>query len=99
MIDPPTRDVLVARGEMLGLNNIGRIIDAGIESVYIRSVLTCETRHGVCSKCYGLDLARGEPVNVGEAVGVVAMIDRQQNVLGCRRFRRDDPCRGFGAAN
>src|SRR3546814_6570441 len=45
---------------------------AGIDTVRIRSVLTCETKNGVCGSCYGRDLARGTPVNAGEAVGVIA---------------------------
>ena len=45
---------------------------AGVQAVKIRSVLTCETKYGVCGKCYGRDLARGTPVNMGEAVGVIA---------------------------
>ena len=44
----------------------------GIRSLKIRSVLTCETEDGICSKCYGRDLARGTPVNIGEAVGIIA---------------------------
>jgi len=72
VVDPHTRAVIVPRDTMLGEHECDVIVDAGIESVYIRSVLTCETRHGVCARCYGLDLARGELVNVGEAVGVIA---------------------------
>ena len=45
---------------------------AGVQAVKIRSVLTCEIKYGVCGKCYGRDLARGTPVNMGEAVGVIA---------------------------
>src|SRR5690606_33147635 len=48
------------------------IEDAGIEKVHIRSVLTCRTRHGVCARCYGRNLATGELVEVGEAVGIIA---------------------------
>ncbi len=52
--------------------HIDRINAAGIQEVKIRSVLTCEAKNGVCGKCYGRDLARGTPVNIGEAVGVIA---------------------------
>ena len=52
--------------------HIDRINAAGIQEVKIRSVLTCEAKNGVCGKCYGRDLARGTPVNMGEAVGVIA---------------------------
>ena len=48
------------------------IDDSGIESVRIRSVLTCETRRGVCAKCYGVNLANGRSVSIGEAVGIIA---------------------------
>jgi DNA-directed RNA polymerase subunit beta' len=65
-------NVLVKAGELIDEEAIERIEKAGIDSVVIRSVLTCETRVGLCSKCYGRDLARGTPVNIGEAVGVIA---------------------------
>jgi DNA-directed RNA polymerase subunit beta' len=52
--------------------HVDRIVAAGIQEVKIRSVLTCEAKNGVCGKCYGRDLARGTPVNMGEAVGVIA---------------------------
>ena len=52
--------------------HIDRINAAGIQEVKIRSVLTCEAKNGVCGACYGRDLARGTPVNMGEAVGVIA---------------------------
>jgi DNA-directed RNA polymerase subunit beta' len=52
--------------------HIELIETAGVQAVKIRSVLTCEQKYGVCGKCYGRDLARGTPVNMGEAVGVIA---------------------------
>ena len=52
--------------------DVEMIEKAGIQSIRIRSALTCETQDGVCAKCYGRDLARGTPVNMGEAVGVIA---------------------------
>ncbi|MGE3770153.1 MAG: DNA-directed RNA polymerase subunit beta' [Bdellovibrionales bacterium] len=64
--------VLVKAGEMIQENECLAIDEAGIDVVKIRSVLTCNTKVGVCGKCYGRDLARGTPVNVGEAVGVIA---------------------------
>ena len=70
--DPLTGKVLVAAGEMIVEENIDLIDRAGIDAVLIRSVLTCETKGGVCGSCYGRDLARGTRVNVGEAVGVIA---------------------------
>ena len=64
--------MIVAAGEMIQEWHIDRINAAGIQEVKIRSVLTCEAANGVCGKCYGRDLARGTPVNMGEAVGVIA---------------------------
>jgi DNA-directed RNA polymerase subunit beta' len=63
---------IVAPGEMILEKHIDRILAAGVQEVKIRSVLTCEAKNGVCGKCYGRDLARGTPVNLGEAVGVIA---------------------------
>ena len=65
-------NVIVAAGEMIQEWHIDRINAAGIQEVKIRSVLTCEAKNGVCGTCYGRDLARGTPVNMGEAVGVIA---------------------------
>jgi DNA-directed RNA polymerase subunit beta' len=64
--------VIVKAGEMIQEWHIDAINAAGIQEVKIRSVLTCEAKNGVCAKCYGRDLARGTPVNLGEAVGVIA---------------------------
>jgi DNA-directed RNA polymerase subunit beta' len=65
-------NIIVAAGEMIQEWHIDRINAAGIQEVKIRSVLTCEAKNGVCGTCYGRDLARGTPVNMGEAVGVIA---------------------------
>jgi DNA-directed RNA polymerase subunit beta' len=70
--DPLTDAVLVAAGDEIDEDKVRIIEDAGIEEVQIRSVLTCALPRGVCVKCYGRDLARGEMVNLGEAVGVIA---------------------------
>ncbi len=64
--------IIVAAGEMIQEWHIDRINAAGIQEVKIRSVLVCEAKNGVCGTCYGRDLARGTPVNMGEAVGVIA---------------------------
>jgi DNA-directed RNA polymerase subunit beta' len=69
---PVNNSLLVRAGELIEEKTIEKIDEAGIESVLIRSVLTCESENGVCAKCYGRDLARGTPVNIGEAVGVIA---------------------------
>ena len=70
--DPITGEVLVAAGVEIHEDRVKQIEDAGIERVIIRSVLTCAVPRGVCVLCYGRDLARGEMVNLGEAVGVIA---------------------------
>ncbi|QXX74088.1 DNA-directed RNA polymerase subunit beta' [Methylovirgula sp. HY1] len=64
--------IIVHAGEMIEEWHMERINAAGIQEVKIRSVLVCEAKNGVCGKCYGRDLARGTPVNMGEAVGVIA---------------------------
>ena len=64
--------IIINEGEMIQEWHIDRINAAGIQEVKIRSVLTCEAKNGVCATCYGRDLARGTPVNMGEAVGVIA---------------------------
>ncbi|WP_057769937.1 DNA-directed RNA polymerase subunit beta' [Lactobacillus selangorensis] len=70
--DPSTGKVLVHKNEMIDETIGHEIDDAGITAVTIRSAFTCNTRHGVCKKCYGRNLATGEEVEVGESVGVVA---------------------------
>ena len=72
IIDPLTGAFVLAAGELIDEDAVDRIERAGIDTVLIRSVLTCESRVGVCAKCYGRDLARGTMVNIGEAVGVIA---------------------------
>ncbi len=70
--DPTSNDVIVPRNTLLDEPSVHAIGKAGVQEVRIRSVLTCETTNGVCAACYGRDLARGTPVNMGEAVGVIA---------------------------
>jgi DNA-directed RNA polymerase subunit beta' len=70
--DPSSHKVIVKNGTLLGEPEVEAIVSAGVQEVRIRSVLTCETVTGVCARCYGRDLARGTPVNIGEAVGVIA---------------------------
>lgn len=72
VVDPYTNEVIVGSGQEVTEYHIKKIDELGIESVSIRSVLTCRTRRGVCVKCYGRDLARGATVNLGEAVGIIA---------------------------
>ncbi|MGD0168297.1 MAG: DNA-directed RNA polymerase subunit beta' [Smithella sp.] len=70
--DPFTGEVIVKANEDIDEALVEKIDHAGIEQVNIRSVLTCRSKHGVCAKCYGRDLAHGHLVNIGEAVGIVA---------------------------
>jgi DNA-directed RNA polymerase subunit beta' len=70
--DPGTQEVVVPADSYLDENMVEAIEAAGVQAVKVRSVLTCETKTGVCGACYGRDLARGTPVNIGEAVGVIA---------------------------
>ncbi|MBN1193685.1 MAG: DNA-directed RNA polymerase subunit beta', partial [Coriobacteriia bacterium] len=72
VVDPLTGEVIAEANTELDESLVRAIEDAGIEEVVIRSVLTCQTRRGVCSLCYGRDLARGYRVNVGEAIGIIA---------------------------
>ena len=70
--DPVTGDLLVRANEEIDEQKVMAIEDAGIERIRIRSVLTCQTKSGICRNCYGRDLAHGHHVNIGEAVGVIA---------------------------
>src|ERR1700709_988834 len=70
--DPNTNKIVVKRGTLMEETHVDAIQQAGIQEVKIRSALTCELVNGICGKCYGRDLARGTPVNHGEAVGVIA---------------------------
>jgi DNA-directed RNA polymerase subunit beta' len=72
ILDPVTGEVLVPANNDIDESLVKRIEDAGLEKVKIRSVLTCQSRRGICAMCYGRDLARGHLVNLGEAVGVIA---------------------------
>ena len=70
--DPASNKVVVKRGTLLTEPEVETITNAAVQEMKIRSVLTCESKNGVCGACYGRDLARGTPVNMGEAVGVIA---------------------------
>ena len=69
---PETGEIIVTAGELISDDDANAIIKAGIEKVYIRTVLTCRSKIGICAKCYGTNLATGDLVNVGEAVGIIA---------------------------
>jgi DNA-directed RNA polymerase subunit beta' len=69
---PETGEVIVAKDELITQDLTRLIMEAGIKEVTIRSAFTCNTKHGVCKKCYGTNLATGDEVEVGEAVGIIA---------------------------
>ncbi len=69
---PTTGEVLLAKGKLIDESDVNTIDNVGIDTVKIRSVLTCEAEDGICAKCYGRDLARGTLVSLGEAVGTIA---------------------------
>jgi DNA-directed RNA polymerase subunit beta' len=70
--DPFSDEVIVSIGEEINEEYVRKIEEAGLEKVHIRSVLTCETENGGCVACYGRDLSRGNMVNIGEAIGIIA---------------------------
>lgn len=72
LVDPISNEILLSAAQLIDEDALDRIANSGVDAVKIRSVLTCESKDGVCAKCYGRDLARGAMVNVGEAVGVIA---------------------------
>ena len=72
IIDPNKGEVIVKKDQIITENMAEKIEKAGIKEVKIRSVLGCNSRHGVCAKCYGRNLATGDPVNIGESVGIIA---------------------------
>jgi DNA-directed RNA polymerase subunit beta' len=72
IVNPEHQAVIYPAGILLDENAVDTIESLGIDEVKVRTPLTCETRYGLCAKCYGRDLGRGTPVNVGEAVGVIA---------------------------
>ena len=72
ILDPKTNELIVKQGTLLDEVDVARIEKVATQAVRIRSPLVCETKTGVCAACYGRDLARGTPVNQGEAVGVIA---------------------------
>ena len=69
---PDTNELILNGGELLDEHQVQILEESGIDEVKVRSAITCETRYGVCSQCYGRDLARGHRINIGEAVGVIA---------------------------
>ena len=72
VLKPGTDEVICPRNTLLDEQMVELLEEVGVDRMYVRSTITCETRHGVCASCYGRDLARGHIVNIGEAVGVIA---------------------------
>lgn len=72
IVDPDTQETVIEAGTLLDEDLVDLIDRVGVDEVVVRTPLTCETRHGLCARCYGRDLGRGSLVNVGEAVGVIA---------------------------
>ncbi len=72
VVHPETQETMIEAGTMLNEDMVDAIDAAGVDEVKVRTPLTCETRYGLCAKCYGRDLGRGHLANVGEAVGVIA---------------------------
>ncbi|MDO5707139.1 MAG: DNA-directed RNA polymerase subunit beta' [Andreesenia angusta] len=72
ILDPRTGELIIEKNELITEDIADRIIEAGIDTVRIRNVFSCNTKHGVCTKCYGRNLATGRVVDIGEAVGIIA---------------------------
>jgi DNA-directed RNA polymerase subunit beta' len=72
IIKPGTKEVLIPTGTLLEEKMVRLLETEGVDQIKVRSPITCQTRYGVCSHCYGRDLARGRPISIGEAVGVIA---------------------------
>jgi DNA-directed RNA polymerase, beta' subunit len=72
VVHPQTGEVLAPADSMITDEQAKAIVDAGIKKVYLRTILSCRSKHGICSKCYGKNMATGKPVDLGEAVGVIA---------------------------
>ena len=72
VVNQKTGEIILERGEILDRENVRKVVDAGITEVKVRSPLACELSHGICQKCYGMDLGRGKIVELGAAVGTVA---------------------------
>ena len=79
--DPETGDLIMSHNKLMNEADAQKIVDSGVERITIRSVLNCKAKHGVCAKCYGSNLANGNLVAVGEAVGVIAAQSDRKSVV------------------
>ncbi|HEY9886264.1 MAG TPA: DNA-directed RNA polymerase subunit beta' [Vampirovibrionales bacterium] len=100
IIDPKTKEVLCPKDQIISRDLAKIICDAGIESVKVRSPLTCESARGTCSKCYGASLATNKPVPIGEAIGIIAAqsIGEPGTQLTMRTFHTGGAVAGSGSA-
>ncbi len=96
--DPRTGELVVSKNRMMTENDAKKVVDTGIEKIKIRSVLHCKSKHGVCAKCYGANLANNNVVSVGEAVGVIAAqsIGEPGTQLTMRTFHTGGVAKGDG---
>lgn len=88
IVHPETGEVIVDENELIDEDKALEVVEAGIEEVWIRSAFTCNTPHGVCKRCYGRNLATGTDVEVGEAVGIIGLLNQsvsQEHSLQCVR--------------
>jgi DNA-directed RNA polymerase subunit beta' len=72
IVHPEKQDIIYPAGTLLGEDEVEKIDSLGVDEVKVRTALTCDTRYGICAKCYGRDLGRGKLISIGEAVGVIA---------------------------
>ena len=72
VVHPETGEIIVRKNQLITYDTAEKIVSLGIKEVMIRTVLNCQSKIGICSKCYGLNLATGDKVNIGEAVGIIA---------------------------
>lgn len=72
IVHPLSGEIVVQKGVLIAEEHIDRFIESGVDTVYVRSPLTCESEYGICAQCYGRDLARGVLISIGESVGVIA---------------------------
>ena len=72
LVNPETGELIMSSDDMMTEDDAKRVVASGVKRIKIRSILNCRSRHGVCKKCYGNNLATGKPVSVGEAVGIIA---------------------------
>lgn len=70
--DPVTGELLFKQGQVIGRDDIAKLADSAVSKIFARSVLTCQAKHGVCAQCYGYDLSKGDIVDVGATVGIIA---------------------------